>query len=479
MTGVRWQLALIVAVALVGAMSARPASSGVRVVGGTPIQVQSAPWTVLVYVSAPRVQECTGSVIDASHVVTAAHCVYDGSGTQVQPSSVSIYAGVSNFLSPIATDQEQARWVSSFRVHPAYADTNKNVADDVAVLALAAPLDLSGRAVQAVALASPNTPFPAGASVTTAGFGVQDAAANDASGALVSLAATVDPQGECGDWTQTDFIKFNNGIALCSAAPAGATCHGDSGAGVVTTGGTPVLVGVHYASQTGCPIGGHAVAAYVGAPEILSFIQGNDQPPKAPRPSTQTVSRLTWHEPLVVGDTLTCSTGGWPEPVQVTYSFLSTANRLVLQTGPRGSYLLPPTTAGTQISCTVAVTNGGGTTLVGTNATPGIKPAPQVKIEPLAPLAAKRGHRIALDVVLTGPPGLSGTFSVCATPTASVGGQLCRSAHRPAGAAGPLHVALTLTIKSTAPLGTARVAIRASAGTSHAKTTALIRITKP
>jgi hypothetical protein len=473
---------LIQGLALAALIGSGVASAAVRVVGGTVIQIQSAPWSVFVrYDFGPEAAVCTGSVLDASHILTAAHCLYDPSGVLAQPSSVLVQAGVSNFASPISTDLEQDRSVSSFRVHPDYdVHSHTFVPDDVAVLALAAPLDLSGPAVRAIALPTPNAPFPAGAAVAIAGFGLQDPTAHYVSGPLESMTATVDPQGRCGENTQSTFIGVNNGIVVCAASPASALCSGDSGSGVVTTGGTPVLVGVANASPSGCPVGTRFIAAYVGAPEILRFIQGDDQPPLAPRPSAQTIPyRLSWAQPLVVGDTLTCSAGGWPASVQITYSFVNTTNGDVLQTGSNPSYLLPPNTVGTTIVCETALTNSGGTTLVDSNSTSVIAAVPQVKIERLSPYTAKRGQRITLRVVLVSPPGLSGTFSVCAVLPASVGGHLCRSTHKPFGASGNFPFALSLRIKPTAPLGIAHIAINATAGMSTATTTAVLRIAKP
>ena len=69
-------------------------------------------------------------------------------------------------------------------------------------------------------------------------------------------------------------------------------------------------------------------------------MQGNDAPPAAPRPSSTTFLHVTWDAPLVVGNTLSCSTGGWPTPPQVTYSFVNSANGQVLQTGAKATFLL-------------------------------------------------------------------------------------------------------------------------------------------
>ena len=99
-------------------------------------------------------------------------------------------------------------------------------------------------------------------------------------------------------------------------------------------------------------------------------------------------------------------------------------------------------------------------------------------IERMSVLSAKRGQRVMLHLVLRSPPGLSGDVSVCATPAAAVAEPVCRSIRRPFGASGKIPFSLPLTINATAPIGTMLVAISATAGTSSAKTTALLRIVK-
>ncbi len=132
-------------VAATGAIAVAPASGASRVVGGTAIEVQQAPWTVFVQYQVGNIRYlCTGSIVDASHILTAAHCVFDDSGQFATPSQVTVRAGVSNFSSPLSTDLEQDRPVSLIRVHPGYVCSGNPAPDDVAVLALASPLDLSG-----------------------------------------------------------------------------------------------------------------------------------------------------------------------------------------------------------------------------------------------------------------------------------------------------------------------------------------------
>ena len=477
-----WRLirGLVLAV-LVAGIAVGNASSAAQVVGGSPIQVQSAPWSVFVTYDIGNGRfQCTGSVIDASHILTAAHCLYDSSGTLASPSALAVQAGISNYLSPASTDLVQDRTVGSFRVHPGYVWQDTGLPDDIAVLTLSSPLDLSGPAVQAVALPAPNAPFPAGAAVSVSGFGLQNGADDTSTGPLVTMSTTVEPQGQCGEFTDTQLIQYNNAVMLCTITPASSFCRGDSGSGLVTTSGTPTLVGVADAAEPGCPAGHDNVSAYVGAPELLSFIQGNDQPPTAPRPTAQTTSsNLTWGAPLVVGDTLTCSTTGWPEPVQTVYSFVNVGSGTVLQTGPAATYVLPASAVGTEILCQIAVTDAGGTTLVTTTPTFSIAAAPHASIRPLAPLTANRGQDVTVHVVLQSPAGLAGALTVCATLPESVGGHLCHSLHKAFGASGNLPFAFIFKIKQTAPLRTVRIAISATAGTSTVKTTELLRITKP
>jgi hypothetical protein len=464
-------------VAAVGAIAAAMASGAVGVVGGSTIQVQAAPWTVFVqYQSGNTRYLCTGSVVDASHILTAAHCVYDDAGRLATPAALTVRAGVSNFSAPLPTDAEQDRPVSLIRVHPAYLWSGRPSADDVAVIGLATPLDLSGPAVNAVALPNAGSPFPVGAAVGLAGFGRQSPTVQT-SGPLSWMTATVDPQGECS--SSRGGLTLSNAITVCASAPSGAVCNGDSGSGLVTTTTTPTLIGVVSAGATGCDPGSHGLFTYTGAPEILQFVQGDDHPPSAPRETPATFLEIKWDPPLVVGNTVSCSTGGWvpPQP-RFTYSFVNSADGTVLQSGPRTTYLIPPAAAGATVRCDVAASSDGGTTLEETDPTPVVKPAPQVKILRIASLAGRRGHGVSLRVSLQSPLGLWGKFGVCVTPPKSIAGRLCRSTTNADGEGGIFPFVFNFRVKPTAPIGTAHLSIKAVAGASSATSTALLRVSR-
>src|SRR4051812_29165597 len=181
------------------AVSASPASG---VVGGTTASIQSAPWAVSIRQSTRTGSFlCSGPVLDPLHVLTAAPCGYDPSGNAAGPRSLTVRAGASNLTTAAAGDAQQERGVSSFRVHPGYASLAFLTPDDVAVLALSAPLDLSTPQVQAAALPGGGGFYPEGADVALAGFG-RESGGGPPGGALGTRRRTGGEEGGCGGVSQ-------------------------------------------------------------------------------------------------------------------------------------------------------------------------------------------------------------------------------------------------------------------------------------
>jgi trypsin len=448
-----------------------------KIVGGSPIRIQSAPWTVFIRqtVSGGSLV-CTGSIVDALHVVTAGHCVYDNTGALASITSIAVRAGISNYNTPQPGDAEQDRGVSSLRVHPGYSGPGSVKPDDIAVLALSAPLDLSGPTVQAVALPAANAPFPAGAAVAIAGYG-RETSSSPPDGSLNSLTAAVDQQGSCGGDANA-VVPDADAVALCAIPSAGTACTGDSGAGLVTTTGTPTLVGVVSAGPTGCGGGNAVILTYVGAPEILQFVQGNDQPPVAPRKTPATFVNLSWRGPLRVGNTLTCASGGWDGSPTLGFAFVSAKDKTLLQSGPNATYALQPAAVGDTVFCTALAANAGGTAVLSTTTTPAVQPAPALAINPVAPVAAVRGRTVSVRIILEAAAGLSGKFGVCITPLLQVAGRACASQTVAPGSLGAFPFTVRLRIKPTAPVGTSRLSITGVAGPSTGTRTALVRVSR-
>jgi hypothetical protein len=472
-TRIRFTLLTALAASLLLAPLARPA---VRVIGGNQIQVQSAPWAVFVRqtISTGSLQ-CSGSIVDALHVVTAAHCVYDQNGNPASITSLTIRAGISNYTTPASDDAEQDRGVSSVRVHPGYTWTSGTGEDDVAVLALSSPLDLTGSAVQPIALPVPGAPFPTDAAVGLAGFG-RELATRPPNGSLVWFTGATGDPDSCGGFSN-EIIPDADAVAVCASAPPEAICTGDSGAGLVTTAGGPTLIGIASAGRPGCDLGTNGVFTYVPAPEILRFIQGDDSPPVAPRRTSQTTIDLTWQGPLVVGNTLSCASTGWDGTPSFVYAFVDSQTGTVLQQSARADYQLSTKDIGATIFCRVLATNDGGTAALRTDDTTVIGGPPHVGITTTAPRAAVRGRTVTVRVVVHTGAGLRGKFGVCIIPPARIASRVCTSQVVDDGSYGGFPFTLGLRIKQTAPVGVASLAIDAVAGVSRATTTATLRVT--
>jgi hypothetical protein len=344
--------------ALAAALSVGSASG---VVGGRSISIRSAPWSVFVQATYPGggIYSCTGSIIDALHIVTAAHCLYSTSGALVQPSEVRVKAGVSNSLDPSPSDVLEDRQVSSFRIHPYFARTGRLSPDDVAVLELSSPLDLGGPDAQAVALPNVGAPYPVAASAMLAGFGDDRPRARE-SGPLVAMRATVPQQGHCGSPRARGLLPAN-GVTFCARSRVSALCDGDSGAGLVTTGSRPVLIGIATGNAK-CKPGNQGLFQYVGAPEILRFIRGDNKPPPSPYWDFPGIVKCFWDKPLRVGVRIVCMNLRLTRASTITYSFLTDSGR-ILQKGTRSNYVVQAAAIGAEVYCLVTATSPGGTAL--------------------------------------------------------------------------------------------------------------------
>ncbi|HMJ03494.1 MAG TPA: trypsin-like serine protease [Conexibacter sp.] len=374
------------------------------IVNGDPIPIQDAPWQTYVQSDmGPASVACGGSILDATHVVTAAHCVYDDAQNLRPVSTFTVVAGVSNVRAAAPGDAPQLVRVSSVRAHPLYdpaaTSTTSVSADDVAVLQLAAPLVLGLPTAQAIPLAA--GPSPAvGTAASLTGFGRQ-AAGGVPDGQLYEVGTGVVNPMICGG--------ANNAILLCVSSSVGSACQGDSG-GPMTVGTPAMLVGVTSFVTLSGPSGECGVASLNGytnvtAPEISAFIAGDDSPPLAPRGGLDI--RLSGI--FQVGRTATCTAGTWSNNPTIQYTFQDSAG-VALQSGASSTYTFAPADAGRAVACHVSATTDGGTgiSMTGTSAPvasapvapspPRPAPRPAPKPKPVPPTSAKA--RLSVSVTL-------------------------------------------------------------------------------
>ncbi len=457
-------------VALLGTLACCLAPAAGAVFGGTPTDPHAAPWTAAVIQKLPSGHGflCSGTIIDATHVVTAAHCVFDDRGAPAPPETMLVKAGTADGLSATAADPEQDRAASSIRVHPAYSFDLRAVADDIAVLELTEPLDLRGPYVRAASLPHPGRAFPSGKAFLFAGFGAK-APNVKSDGVLSSARGTVTEQGTCVNGTNP-LVRKANAILLCAVAPGSGSCEADSGGGLVAP-SSHELLGVLNGGE--CTSRGALQSANVAAPEILRFIQGDDHPPRAPRVQPATFVRLN-----AAGPALTCASGGWTGSPGLTYAFVSTTDGRVLQQGGRKTYRLNGRPAAL-VSCRVTATTAGGTATLSSGA-----PATTVLalVPPFAPVPGRPGGtvtiRVGLRLETTAP--VSGRFGLCVELSAAVARRTCSTTTVNGRPSGLYPVTVKVSLTSNLRPGLLRAAVTARAGdgvTRHG--VVLIRIGSP
>jgi secreted trypsin-like serine protease len=255
---------VLLAVATVGATC----GVALGVVGGKTVSITAAPWTVVI--REYDQQECTGVIIDPSHILTAGHCVMSGNSAKLMSASVfTIEAGVSDFRHPLKSDHLQFRDVSVVRAMPGYIATSKltsgndldAIGHDLAVLTLSRPLDLDGDDARAAYLPTTNTPMPSrSARLVMAGFG------ND------NPNVRVYPNGTLNEVTKSKVKRSCSTSHVLCIFMTTATCWGDSGSGAIEPRPRPTVVGIFSASPKICA---PATESYVAltAPAALRFIK--------------------------------------------------------------------------------------------------------------------------------------------------------------------------------------------------------------
>jgi Trypsin len=359
------------------------------IVGGSPISVERAPWQVVVLGRIPLgqgeyfYQLCGGAIVGETEVLTAAHCMFNPQTDE--PASADdffVEAGSSDFKEIELAEQNTE--VESIRVHPYFNyAAGPGAPDDIAVLALAKRLNLTGPAARSIGVVSAG-PAPAeGAEVGFSGFGLQNASTEELTGKLYSLGMGVGLSEKCGGESDALFV--------CASAPAGSVCFFDEGGSLTSTGPTPALLGIlstfEGRNNETCNDGSLASFVNLAAPEIHDFIEGGALPPRAPRGG----AGLKVAGVPETGHTLTCSPGNWSGEPTFTYAFIDSAEGQVLQSGSSATYQLTAADVGRTIICQVQAANAGGNAVEQTTALPPIKAAPTPPLSPPSEGGASSG----------------------------------------------------------------------------------------
>ncbi|KAK4020473.1 hypothetical protein OUZ56_002447 [Daphnia magna] len=214
-----------------------------RIVGGVEVVPNSLPFQVSLQrrsLAGTYSQSCGGSILDELTILDAAHCI---AGANID--NLRIVAGEHSLS--VDSGLEQNRLISRTATHPRY--NSATYEDDISLLFLDAPLDLSVPSAKAIALPPPTSELdpPAGLIITVSGWGttssggsisdvlravdipvVSDADCDAAYGGTASAPAVFPSMMCAGDTTNggIDSCQGDSGGPLFTGTGADAVQHG-------------------------------------------------------------------------------------------------------------------------------------------------------------------------------------------------------------------------------------------------------------
>ncbi len=333
-----------------------------RVVGGSPATTTDAPWQALVL---PDGYLCGGAILDATHVVTAAHCVYDDEDQAIiAPSTITVHAGITNRFTP-----GQHPTVTAVSVYPDYDPDMQT--GDVAILTLATPFSFS-TTVQAIALTDVGYRPGADEGLRLSGWGSDVARApNDTTTVPQAVdnlnVATLYRSTGC----TTVYAAFDDNQLLCAGQAGVDACQGDSGGPLaVQLGGIWKLAGI-VTGGAGCAWTGYpGYYARVANPDIHAYLANLGAGYAVADPTVVSPPVITGNP--VSGGMLSCDVGTWKNAYSYEVSFLR--NDTLVASGSTMAVL--PAHVGATITCVVEAYGLTGTTEASSSPVTITAPAP-------------------------------------------------------------------------------------------------------
>lgn len=248
---------------------------------------------------------CGGTARDATHVVTAAHCVPDSNAAEL-----AVVYQLFQRSNPGLSGTSLHR-VSAITSHPSFRDVDTG--NDLALLTLSDPLPGLSSTQHPIISANGNA---TGAAALISGWGLLTDGGN-APDILQLAPVDVLPDAFCGNYGS----GYDPSTMLCAGRALGGgaaidTCQGDSGGPLVANvAGVPLLGVVSFGRGCG-DANFPGVYTRLANPDLNARAKDPNPPPR-PEPVTGTKVQGA----PVVGQTLTCDPGQWSQAVDA-FSFV-------------------------------------------------------------------------------------------------------------------------------------------------------------
>lgn len=263
-----------------------------RIIGGTPAPLGSHPWLALLGYLRPGAQEieflCGGSIISELYVLTAAHCLHDSVlegtklslirlgewNTKTDPDCEKTLQGDEKCVPPA-----QNFTAEEIITHPDY-NTRVQFSDDIGLIRLNKPIDLSAGIVNAICLPPQNLDIKRISERRgswAAGWGVTEN--GSVSNILYHVGLPIVQIEQC-----KTFDIFSGQLVdeqICAGGRAGQdSCRGDSGGPLIMSGpqGPPFLQ-IGLVSYGPSPCGARPVpGVYTSISHYRNWIENNMKP---------------------------------------------------------------------------------------------------------------------------------------------------------------------------------------------------------
>ncbi|CAH2102612.1 unnamed protein product [Euphydryas editha] len=234
-----------------------PKNIDTRIVGGYNITIQDVPYHVLLFVMKGEVfEQCGGSIISETYVLTAAHCLTEATLIFVIAGTTIASSGGSEYNTTIYTN------------HPLYNPERHNTDYDIGLINIPGGITLDGTNTRAVALPDENSTIAPGTNIIITGWG-----RTKENGTITDNLMAVQIPTISNDECRQVYSRLTP-QQFCAGVPEGGkdSCTGDSGGPAVAT-DSGLQIGV-ISSGRGCGRPGYP-GVYTDVASVRTWIRTN------------------------------------------------------------------------------------------------------------------------------------------------------------------------------------------------------------